>query len=299
MNILVSGGTGLIGSAFIYKFGHEHDFTVISRSPENAKQQLGERHRFVHDVESIEDIGAFDAILNLAGEPIADKRWTDTQKTKICDSRWNITSELVAKINRSDTPPSIFLSGSAIGFYGRQGGSDVTEKTVPHEEFTHALCAKWEAIATSVNRSKTRVCTLRTGVVLAESGGALDKMATPFKLCLGGKIGSGEQYLSWIHIDDIVAAIAFLLTHGNCDGPFNLTAPEPATNREFSQTLASSLSRPCLFTVPSFMLKIAMGESSDMILEGQKVLPEKLIKAGFTFSYPTLQGALSDIYGNA
>jgi uncharacterized protein (TIGR01777 family) len=232
----------------------------------------------------------------LAGEPIADKRWTDTQKQRICDSRWGITSKLVAKINSASAPPPVFLSGSAIGFYGNKGSIDVTEHTPPHKEFTHNLCAKWEAIATSITHNDVRVCTLRTGVVLASNGGALDKMAMPFKLGLGGKIGTGNQYLSWIHIDDMISAIAYLLENNSCHGPYNLTAPSPATNEVFSNTLATTLSRPCLFTVPGFVLKIAMGESSDMILKGQKVLPEKLITSGFTFTYPTLQGALEAIY---
>lgn len=296
MKILMSGGTGLIGSAFIEKFKSEHQFTVITRASQKAKRQLGDNVAFVSDVSDVDDIGIFDAIINLAGEPIADKRWTDTQKQIICDSRWDITSKIVAKINSAGTPPPVFISGSAIGFYGSKGSVDVTEQTPPHEEFTHDLCAKWEAIATSVTRDETRVCTLRTGVVLAENGGALEKMALPFKLGLGGKIGNGQQYLSWIHIDDMVSAIAYLLEHDSCHGPFNLTAPSPSTNKDFSHTLAATLSRPCLFTVPGFVLKIAMGESSDMILKGQKVLPEKLVTSGYMFAYPTLQGALEAIY---
>lgn len=296
MNILITGGTGLIGSALIKTLGNKHSFTVISRNEAKAKQALGAHTNVLGSVSDVKDIGVFNAVINLAGEPIADKRWTDTQKRIICDSRWDITTQLVAKINSSDNPPKTFISGSAIGFYGRQGDKAVTEDTPPHNEFTHDLCEKWESIATGVNSEKTRVAILRTGVVLADNGGALEKMALPFKLGVGGSLGSGSQYLSWIHIDDMINAIEFLLNDENCSGPFNLTAPEPVTNKIFSKQLAKALSRPCLFFVPSFVMKIAMGESSTMLLEGQNVIPDKLIKAGYSFTYPTLAGALRAIY---
>lgn len=296
MNILITGGTGLIGQALVEKLRSEHQITVLTRQPELAKRRMGTDVAFISDLDAIDDIGEFQGVINLAGEPIADKRWTPAQKRKICDSRWDITAKLVAKINSSDTPPQVFLSGSAIGFYGRKGDEEVTEATPPHQEFTHELCEKWEAIAYTVKPNATRVCTLRTGVVLATGGGALEKMALPFKLGVGGKLGNGEQYLSWIHIDDMVNGIAFLLENPSCEGPFNMTAPSPETNKSFSHTLAKALSRPCLFTVPAFVMKLAMGESADMIVKGQKVLPTKLTAAGFRFSFPTLDTALADIY---
>ncbi|WP_333969788.1 TIGR01777 family oxidoreductase [Alteromonas mediterranea] len=296
MNILMTGGTGLIGSEFIRKYASEHSFTVVSRNANKARQVLGDSIQTLESIASITNIEAFDAVINLAGEPIADKRWTDTQKKKICDSRWITTAELVAKINASDKPPKTFISGSAIGFYGSQGDKIVTEETHAHNEFTHDLCAKWETIANGVNLNRTRVATLRTGVVLSDKGGALDKMALPFKLGVGGTLGSGAQYLAWIHLQDMVRAIAFLLEHDACKGPFNLTAPEPVTNKAFSKSLASALGRPCLFNVPSFVMKMAMGQSSTMILEGQRVIPKKLTTAGFKFDYPTVDEALSEIY---
>ena len=296
MNILLTGGTGLIGSEFIRQYSHEHEFTVISRNAVKANRKLGDNVKIVESVSSIENFKNFDAVINLAGEPIADKRWTDTQKKIICDSRWDITSELVSKINSCDTPPSVFLSGSAIGYYGNQGDKVVTEENSPHNEFTHELCAKWEAIAQSVDQTKTRVVILRTGVVLTEKGGALGKMALPFKLGAGGTLGSGSQYLAWIHLQDMVRAISFLLENSACSGAFNLTAPEPVTNKVFSKALAKSLNRPCLFNVPGFVMKVAMGESSTMILEGQRVIPQKLTTAGFSFKFPSIDEALSDIY---
>ncbi|MFD3392499.1 TIGR01777 family oxidoreductase [Alteromonas macleodii] len=296
MNILLTGGTGLIGSEFIRQYSREHEFTVISRDALKAKSKLGDNVKIVENVSSIENFESFDAVINLAGEPIADKRWTDTQKKIICDSRWDITSELVSKINSCDTPPSVFLSGSAIGYYGNQGDKLVTEETPPHNEFTHELCAKWEAIAQSVDQAKTRVVTLRTGVVLTEKGGALGKMALPFKLGAGGTLGSGSQYLAWIHLQDMVRAISFLLENSACSGAFNLTAPKPVTNKVFSKALAKALGRPCLFNVPGFVMKVVMGESSTMILEGQRVIPQKLTTAGFSFELPSIDEALSEIY---
>jgi len=296
MNILITGGTGLIGRALVAKLQDVHDITVLTRQTANAQRTLGPKVAFINKLDAISDIGEFQAIINLAGEPIADKRWTSHQKQKICDSRWDITSSLVAKVNSSERPPAVFLSGSAIGFYGQKGAEEVSEDTPPHDEFTHQLCKKWEAIAFTAQSNVTRVCTLRTGVVLTAKGGALEKMALPFKLGLGGKLGSGEQYLSWIHINDMVNAIVFALENPSCKGAINMTAPEPVTNKVFSHALAKALSRPCLFTVPAFVMKVLMGESANMILDGQKVIPAKLTTAGFQFSFPTLEAALDDIY---
>ena len=296
MKILMTGGTGLIGRKFIEQFKDEHFFTVLSRTPNKAKSLLGKDIDIIGSMTDIQDIGIFDAVINLAGEPIADKRWTDTQKEKICKSRWEITAGLVEKINASEQPPKVFISGSAIGYYGNQGDKIVSENTTPNKEFTYELCKKWEDIANSVENDITRVVTLRTGVVLTLEGGALDKMALPFKLGVGGTLGSGNQYLSWIHLDDMVSAIAFLLTNDNCEGPFNITAPEPVTNRHFSKTLAKVLHRPCFFNVPSFVMNIVMGEASTMILEGQRVIPHNLLNMGFHFRYSGLNEALGDIY---
>lgn len=296
MNILFTGGTGLIGQAFINKFRKEHSFTVVSRNTAKAAKILGNDLSYAASIAEINDIGVFDAVINLAGEPIADKRWTDTQKKVICDSRWETTSQLAAKITSSNNPPKVFISGSAIGYYGDQGDFIVDEDTPPKKEFTHELCSKWENIAETASSESTRLILLRTGVVLSPSGGALDKMAMPFKLGVGGTLGTGEQYLAWIHIDDMVDAIAYLLHSESSSGAFNLTAPNPVTNKVFSKQLASSLNRPCLFNVPSFVMKIAMGESSEMILKGQRVIPKKLSEAGYTFTFPTVDKALKNIY---
>ena len=298
MNLLLTGGTGLVGRNVI-KSLPDADITVLTRDKESAAKVLPDRVKLVSALSEIPDFSVFDGVINLAGEPIADKRWTPLQKQRICQSRWDITAQLVSRINACDAPPSVFLSGSAIGYYGRQGDKIVTEASHQvHDEFTHQVCAKWENLAGGVTKEETRVCLLRTGVVLTEEGGALPKMALPFKFGVGGKISDGEQYLSWIHIDDMVQAILFLLNDPNASGAYNLTAPEPQTNAAFSSTLAHTLHRPNLFFVPAFVMKLVLGEAADMILTGQRVIPDKLTKAGFRFTYPTLDVALKEIYDN-
>ena len=297
MNILITGGSGFIGRYLIDSLIDTHNITVLTRTPDETAKLLPNACKLVASLEEVSDFGEIDAVINLAGEPIANKRWTPLQKQRICHSRWDITSKLVSRINQCDNPPSVFLSGSAIGYYGRQGENTVTEDDHQvHDEFTHQLCAKWEKLASEVDTERTRLCLLRTGVVLEEDEGALARMALPFKFGLGGKIANGKQYLSWIHIDDMVRAIEFLLTCDTCSGAFNMTAPEPVTNKTFSESLANALHRPCLFTVPAFAMKLVMGEAADMILTGQKVLPKKLEDAGFDFKFTMPQQALDDIY---
>lgn len=298
MNILLTGGTGLIGSRLIARLNGECHFTVVSRSPEKARLQLPESVNVVSGLHDVPDFCDFDAVVNLAGEPIADKRWTALQKRRICDSRWDLTEQLVERIKKCSFPPGAFISGSAIGFYGRQGDKPVTEcNYTVHEEFTHTVCNRWENIAMKAASDKVRVCLLRTGVVLDKNSGALPKMALPVKLGVGGKIANGQQYLSWIHIDDMVNGIVHLLHNSKCEGAYNLTAPTPETNGDFTRKLAHTLHRPAIFTVPAFVLKLLMGEGADLVITGQRVLPERLLEGEFTFQYPTLEQALQQIYG--
>jgi len=288
-HILITGATGLIGRHLVKKLIGKYSITVISRDPSRAQRLLGKDIEAI-TLEALQNVDAYDGIINLAGEPIADKRWTDKQKQIICDSRWDITTRIVDLINTAHNVPEVLVSGSAVGVYGRQGDTPINEDfTDYNDEFSHRVCAKWEEIA---NRAETRVCILRTGIVLDDEGGALAKMIIPFRLGLGGPIGDGKQYMSWIHIDDMVKGIIHLLEHNNCAGPYNMTAPNPNTNGYFSLKLAKRLDRPCLFRVPAFVMKTLMGESSDLILTGQKVIPERLIAANFQFAYPTLIDAL-------
>ena len=293
MQIFITGGTGLIGQRLITRLAPEHHITVLSRSESKARATLPAAVSVTENLDAITNFDDFDVIINLAGEPIADKRWTSQQKHQICQSRWQLTTALVTKINASATPPHTFISGSAIGYYGRQGDKPVTENnTKPHPEFTHEVCQCWEQIAETV-KQHCRVCLLRTGVVLAAEGGALEKMRLPFKLGLGGPIGSGEQYMSWIHLDDMVAGICFLMTHSRCSGPFNLTAPQPVTNKAFVSAFANALNRPAFMPLPGFALKVIMGEAADMLLTGQRVIPQKLLDAGFEFKFDSIDKAFA------
>jgi hypothetical protein len=287
--MLLTGGTGLIGRHLVKKLKDQYQITVVSRDPKRAARLLSGAVKTL-TLNELKSVDEFEIVVNLAGEPIADKRWSDAQKERICSSRWDITQTLVDLINASTSPPETFISGSAIGFYGRQGDTPITEDfTDYHEEFSRQVCAKWEDIA---NRANTRVCTLRTGVVLSDNGGALSKMLMPFRLGLGGPIGDGTQFMSWIHIDDMVGGIEYLIEHESCTGPFNFTSPKPATNAFFAHKLCKRLDRPCIFTTPNFAIKLLMGESSELVIYGQKVIPMRLETAGFDFSYPMLVDAL-------
>ncbi|MCV2883848.1 TIGR01777 family oxidoreductase [Aestuariibacter sp. AA17] len=298
MRVLITGATGLIGSHLIPHLQQQADLTALTRNVSRAEMALSNHNmQFISSLASLSNLNEFDAVINLAGEPIVNKRWTAAQKQRIEESRWGITQQLADLIRASTSPPSVLISGSAIGFYGRQGNEIIDEGfNSPHDEFSHQLCARWEQIALEAASENTRVCILRTGIVLSKKGGALSKMLLPFKLGLGGPMGTGNQYMSWIHIDDMISAILFLLSNADCEGVYNFTAPTPVTNSTFSKELARQLRRPCLLRTPSFALKLLMGEMSDLLLTGQRVVPKRLQEAGYPFKYPTLADALANLH---
>lgn len=295
MRILLTGGTGLIGRHLVSRLlTLGHTVCVVTRSPEKARQMLDAHVEIWPGLQNVSTLDGVDAVVNLAGEPIADKRWTHAQKQKLCDSRWAITQRISELIQASETPPAVLISGSATGYYGDLGEVVVTEEEPPHNEFTHKLCARWEQIASSAQSDRTRVCLLRTGVVLARSGGILGKMVPPFKLGLGGPIGNGRQYLAWIHIDDMVNGILWLLDN-DLRGPFNMVSPYPVRNEQFSHALGQALNRPAFLRVPATAIRLLMGESSVLVLGGQRALPKRLEAAGFTFRWYDLDEALANI----
>lgn len=297
MKILITGGTGLIGRHLIPRLlTLGHTVCVVTRSPEKARQVLDARVELWPGLQNISSLDGIDAVINLAGEAIADKRWTDAQKQKLCDSRWTITQRISELILASTTPPAVLISGSATGYYGDLGEVVVTEEEPPHNEFTHKLCARWEQIASSAESDRTRVCLLRTGVVLAAQGGILAKMLPPFKLGLGGPIGNGRQYLAWIHIDDMVNGILWLLDN-DLSGPFNMVSPYPVRNERFAHALGHALDRPAILRVPATVIRLLMGESSVLVLGGQRALPKRIEAAGFVFRWYDLDEALGDILG--
>ncbi|XUA20378.1 TIGR01777 family oxidoreductase [Citrobacter sp. OP27] len=295
MKILITGGTGLIGRHLIPRLLElGHNVIVVTRSPEKARQQLDARVELWKGLNERSTLDGIDAVINLAGEPIADKRWTEEQKQRLCNSRWHITQKLVELFAASTQPPAVLISGSAAGYYGDLGEVVVTEEEPPHNEFTHKLCARWEQIACEAQSEHTRVCLLRTGVVLAPKGGILGKMVPPFKLGLGGPIGTGRQYLAWIHIDDMVNGIIWLLDN-DLRGPFNMVSPYPVRNEQFAHALGHALHRPAVLRAPATAVRLLMGESSVLVLGGQRALPKRLEESGFGFRWYDLEEALSDV----
>lgn len=295
MNVVVTGSSGLIGSA-LYAALQEGGHTVVRlvRKPASAGQSQWNPSAGSIDASVID---AADAVVNLAGAGIGDKRWTDDYKRELVDSRVKGTALLASAISDSASPPAVFLSGSAIGAYGPTGDEELTESSPLGTTFLADLCRQWEDTATQVPAA-TRVALLRTGIVLSATGGALKRQLPLFKLGLGGRFGSGRPWQSWISLPDDVAAIIHLL-NSTISGPVNLTAPAPVRGAEFVKTLGTVLRRPALLPVPSFGPKLLLGsELADALLfTGQKVLPAKLAADNFEFAHPQLEQALRAVLG--
>lgn len=299
MRILMTGGTGLIGRHLIAELlSTGAEITVITRSTDKAAKTVGQQVKLLPDLSVLTHLDDFDAVINLAGEPIADKRWTPEQKERLCQSRWQITEQLVTLFAASQHPPEVLISGSAIGYYGDMGEQIVTEQTPAHDEFTHQLCQRWEQIALRAQTALTRVCLLRTGVVLDSKGGALSKMVPPFRFGLGGPLGSGRQYMAWIHIQDMVKGIIWLLNEP-LSGPFNMVAPHPVTNAQFARALGKALHRPALIRAPACAVRLLMGESSVLVLGGQRAKPHQLTASGFSFRWQNIESALQNLFTDA
>ncbi|OLO04138.1 MULTISPECIES: TIGR01777 family oxidoreductase [Salinicola] len=298
MRLLVTGGTGFVGRRLIERaLAAGHEVMVISRDPERARQQLPQSVRIGDDATDFVS-SLPDAIVNLAGEPIADRRWSDPQKTRLVESRRHATRDVVAlceQLAQRGQAPRVLVSGSAMGYYGDQGERDVTEETPPHDEFAHRLCQAWETEALKAEAFGVRVACLRTGLVLDAGGGTLAKMMPAFKLGLGGRLGDGRQYMPWIHREDLIGAIEFLLEEATLSGAFNGSAPNPVTNAEFTRAMGRHLHRPAVLCVPAPVLKLGLGEMSRLLLTGACMRPRRLQEAGFTFRYPTLDEALAAI----
>lgn len=296
MKILITGGTGFIGRRLVAHLKVAHEVVVLTRKGSRAYELLGHDVTLLDSLDRLDHLNDVDIVINLAGEPIAAGRWSEARKQLLCNSRWLLTEQLVDLIKLSSTPPRLLLNASAIGWYGRQDDTPLDEQCqTPHDEFTHRLCQQWEQLALQARSPQTRVCIVRIGLVLGMEGGALPRMLPPYRLGLGGPMGSGTQMMSWIHVQDLVRAMLFLIEHDECDGIFNGTAPQPVSNRAFSQTLAATLHRPHLFFVPAPLLRLLMGEAADLLLTGQQVLPVRLQQAGFHFTYPALPEALADL----
>lgn len=290
LTVALSGASGLVGealSAFLTTGGHQVR-PLVRRAAEGAEirwdPQAGEI-----DADAFEGV---DAVVHLAGEPIIG-RWSDAKKTRIRDSRVEGTRLLAEALAAAKTPPKVLVCASAVGFYGDRGDARLTEDSPAGDGFLADVCRAWEAACQPARDAGVRVVNTRLGIVISAAGGALAKMLTPFKLGLGGPVGSGDQYWSWIALDDVVGAIHRALFDDALEGPVNLTAPEPVTSRAFARTLGKVLGRPAFLPAPAFALKLALGEAADeMLLAGQRVLPQRLEAAGYAFRHPDLEGAL-------
>jgi uncharacterized protein (TIGR01777 family) len=297
MRILISGSHGLIGKAVVEALqAKNHQVVSLVRNRDEVSQDslLFDPEHTPLDSDSYE---GFDACINLAGESVAQGRWTEEKKRKIRDSRVLRTRILSEFLSGLKNPPKIFLSASAIGYYGSSGDRVLNESSKGGTDFLATVCKNWEKSTTVLENKGVRVVHLRTGVVLSKEGGALAKMLVPFKLGLGGKIGSGSQYMSWIALEDEVSAILFCLENSKLSGAVNLVCPNPVTNGEFTKVLGKALARPTLFPMPAFVAKLLMGKelAEELLLASQRAVPQKLLEAGFTFKYPGLKSALEAI----
>jgi uncharacterized protein (TIGR01777 family) len=300
MKVVVSGGSGLIGRALVDGLAADgHRAIVLSRDPGGVLSLPAGVTVAGWDAQSAEQlkplVAGADAVVHLAGEGIADGRWTDERKRRIRDSRVRSSTAVAAAIADAEPRPGVLLQASAVGFYGSRGDEELSEESPPGDDYLAETCRQWESASAEVEALGVRRAVLRTGVVLATDGGALPKMLLPFRLFAGGPVGNGRQYMPWIHLVDEVGAIRFLLDSQSASGPFNLTAPEPLTNRQFSRILGRVLRRPSFMPVPALALKIALGEMSKLLLEGQRAFPHRLEEAGYRFRFPALEAALRDL----
>lgn len=292
MHILVTGGTGFIGDALVpHLVARQHSVTILSRSGHDDTRNC----RYIRDLDALASTEQIDVVVNLAGASLAGARWTAAYKREIVDSRLDTTSRLIDCMRRLQVAPSLLLNASAIGYYGH-GHSPVTEAAGPGEGFSAALCAQWEEVARRAESLGTRVCLCRFGVVLDAGGGAFEELFRPFRFGIANWIGSGRQWFSWVHRADVVAALNFLMDHDELEGPFNITAPEPVTAREMCGAIKKHKRTLLTTPVPAPVMRALLGEmASELLIQGQCVLPARLTESGFAFTYPRIDGALRAI----
>jgi uncharacterized protein (TIGR01777 family) len=291
MRVLVTGSSGLVGRSLIETLRAEgHAVTRLVRRPLNAED---ERYWNPARGNIDEEALAVDAIVHLAGESIAEGRWTDAKKNRIRESRVNGTRLLSEAVARLPVPPRVLVSASAIGFYGDSGERELDEGASPGSGFLPDVCREWEGATAAASAAGTRVVNLRIGVVLSPDGGALARMLTPFRLGIAGRIGNGRQWMSWVSLDDLVGAVSHALSDESLRGPVNAVAPQPVTNTEYTRTLGRVLSRPTVLPMPAFAARLAFGQmADDLLLASLRIAPTVLAKAGFRFRHPDLETAL-------
>lgn len=294
MKVLLTGGTGFIGSYLTRALLNRGDEVVIVSRRRRA--DAGNRvTQVVWDDDLAEVVSTCDAVVNLAGSNLFDQRWSERVRKKILKSRIDATSTIVNAIRNASKKPNVLISGSATGYYGTRGSDILTEEQPSGQDFLAKVCVAWETEAKKLDDPEVRLVIARIGIVKQKDDGALQKMLLPFKLYGGGPLGNGTQYYPWIHMDDLVGGILFAIDNPTVEGPVNLTAPNPVTMDEFARILGEVMSRPSWFRVPSFALKLAVGDAAEAITASMRAVPDKLIKAGYTFRHPDLKQALKSI----
>lgn len=296
MKLVIAGGTGFFGSYLSnYLAINGHIVYVLTRNPEKYYNESGNVSYYSYD-QIGRLINGADAVINLAGHNLFDEKWSDKVKSEILKSRVNTTRSLVMAMKAAEIKPKVFISASAVGYYGNRGDDVLSELSAPGNDFLAKVCIQWEEEALNASKLGIRVAIPRIGILLEKNGGALEKMMTPFKMYVGGPLGSGEQYFPWIHMQDAVKAFEYCLKNDSLEGVFNLTAPEPIKMAAFSKALGKVLNRPSFFKVPEIALKILLGEASGALIASQRVMPDKLIKAGFIFDFSNVDSALEHIF---
>ncbi len=305
MRVVITGGSGLIGSAVAHEMGGAgHEIVVLTRDLSKMKKLPPNTRPNIRAMQWDGKTGqgwsslldGDTAIVHLAGEGIADGRWTENRKRRIRDSRVESGRAVLEAIRQAKEKPKALLQGSAVGYYGPCGDEVVAEGHAPGTDFLADVCVDWEASTAGAEGLGVRRAILRTGIVLSPDGGALPKMSLPFKLGAGGPLGGGRQWIPWIHLADEVGAIRFLLERDDARGPFNLSAPQPLTNRDFGRALGKALHRPSLAPAPGFALRLVLGEMADMLLNGQRAVPQRLLEMGFAFRFPEALQALRNLF---
>ncbi|MBL8163289.1 MAG: TIGR01777 family oxidoreductase [Anaerolineae bacterium] len=308
MRVIITGGTGLIGKALANSLAHDHhDVIVLSRNKNKTSGLAGGVQVVEWDARTAQGWGALadgaGAIINLAGESIAGEgfppsRWTPERKRRIRDSRVNAGKAITEAIKAANNKPSVLIQSSAVGYYGTHGDQDITEDAPAGSDFLSDVSKEWEAATAEVEKMGVRRVIVRTGIVLSSKGGVLPLMSLPFRLFAGGPIGSGKQQIPWIHIDDQIGAIRFLMENAAARGAYNLSAPNPLSNAEFGKAIGRALGRPSFFPTPGIAFKLAFGELAMLLLEGQRAVPKRLQEAGYTFQYADADAALKDLFTN-
>ncbi len=303
MNVLIFGGTGFVGRNLTDELlANGYQVSVVTRNRQKTANSLRSGVKLIEwdnisPLSFVCELPETDAVINLAGESIGNRRWSASVKQEILASRIRTTGAIVTAINNHTIQPKILINASAVGYYGPRQDEKITESAAAGQDFLAQVCQEWENEAYKAQSSIPRVATIRIGVVLGDEG-ALKRMAIPFKFYIGGPLGSGNQWLSWINIKDLTSMIRFIIEHKELTGPINATAPEAVRMKDFCRVLGEVMGRPSWLPVPGIMLKLALGQMAEMLLHGQRVVPEKILGAGFRFKFPKLRSALEDVLGN-